>query len=243
MARPKTARQKPRTIHKSSAARTDPDEIQETILAEPEINLRGFGWRSLQPLVRPHEVENRSSQLQKCLCRFKALEVAHGFVPLLDVLVVALNGVVVMFQPVAPRRDRNTVDKPRHVVEVPVESPLVLSEFVADEGYELSVFRRRAPPPRENLVYLPSYAPFQLLEESVDLLQGSAPDQPCAQVILGPAVDDVYAPNLFFPTFSSTSSRCIRPLTLGLGMRLRSNFLTILAYFLTQSKIVESAGL
>jgi len=168
---------------------------------------------------------------------------SHGFIALLDILVVALDRIVVVLEAVLLAGNGNTVHELGYAVEVPVEDCPVLPELVAHEGHEPPFLGRFVLLLPENLVYLLSDAVFQLPKEPVELLKGSVPHEPAPKVVLSPAVDGVYTPDLFFPTFSSTSSRCIRPLTFGFGMRLRSNRFTSFEYVLTQSRIVESAGL
>lgn len=188
----------------------------------------------------PHEVIDHTSQLQECLGRGEALEMPHNLVSLFYVLVVALNRVVVKFESMLSAGYRHAVYESCYVVEVPIESSLVLPELVAHEGYQASLFRRLVLLSRKKLVNLRSYAFFEGFEEIVELPQLLSLDEFAAQIILRSAVDCVYAPVRFFPTFTSTSSRCIRPLTFGFGISLRSNFSTRFAYFLTQFRMLPS---
>ena len=74
---------------------------------------------------------------QESLGRGETLEVPHGFVPLLDILVVALGRVVIVLEPVLFASNRNPMHESGYAVEVPVESRAVLPELVAHEGQEL----------------------------------------------------------------------------------------------------------
>lgn len=119
-----------------------------------------FGGRLLQPLVRSHEVVDRPSQLQKSVGRGEALEVTHGLVPLLYVLVVALDRVVVMLQAISPARDGDTEPQSGYPIEVTVKHSTVLPELVGDEGHQFPLPRRLRLLLSENLVYLRSNSLF-----------------------------------------------------------------------------------
>jgi len=165
---------------------------------------------------------------------------SHHLVPLLDVLVVAFNRVVVVFQSILSAGYGHSMHELRYVVEIPVECSLILPKLIAHESYQLALTRWLVLLQLENRVHLRSYALFEHFEEIIELLQLPALDEFAAQVVLRPAVDCVYAVARFFPTFTSTSSRCILPLTSGFGICLRSNFSTRFAYFLTQFRMLPS---
>lgn len=121
----------------------------------------------------------------------------HGFVPLLDVLVVPLNRIVVVLEAVLPAGDGNTVHELRYTVKVSVEHRAVLSELVAHEGHESTFHRWFVLLMPENFVYLLSDAVFELPEKLIELLEAPVPHELAPEVVLGPAVDGVYAPDLF----------------------------------------------
>lgn len=221
----------------SGQGRAGPYEVHEPVSSEAKLDFRRFCRSPLQSLMGSHVVVHRSSQIQESLGRVEALEVPHHLVPLLDVSVVAFDRVVIVFEPILPARYGYSELQLSYAVEVPIECPLVLIELVGHEGDKPSLsgwFAAFAP---ENLVYFGPYELFEPSEEFVEFLESSAPHEPAPEVVLGPAVHGVYAPNLFFPTFSSTSSRCILPLTLGFTLL---SFLRSLAYFLVQFRMLPS---
>lgn len=71
-------------------------------------------------------VEHRSPQAQERLGRGEALEVPHHLVSLLDVLVVALDRVVIVLEPIPPVGYGHAVHQLGYTIEVPIECPPVL---------------------------------------------------------------------------------------------------------------------
>jgi hypothetical protein len=100
--------------------------------------------------------------------------VPHGFVALLDILVVALDGVIIVLQPVPPACNRHSPRELRYPVEVAVKSPSILSELVGNKSREPPLFCWFVFFPRENLAYPLSDALFQLPEEFVKFIESPA---------------------------------------------------------------------
>ena len=98
----------------------------------------------------------------------EAFEMSHHLVALLYVLIVALNGVIVVLQPVLPASYRYPEHEPCDPVKIPVEGSPILPELVANERYQFALFRRLVSLPLKNFVNLRSYGLFEAHEEIVE---------------------------------------------------------------------------
>jgi len=81
------------------------------------------------------EVVHHLPEFQKSIGRQRAFEMPHRLITLPDVLVVPLDRIVVVFQPVLSASYCHTAHEPCYAVEAPIESPLILLWFIANEGH------------------------------------------------------------------------------------------------------------
>jgi hypothetical protein len=168
------------------------DEVEELLSPKRDVDVGGFGrGSSFESLMRVDKVLDDAPQIEEVSCTVGALEMAFGFDLVFDVLVVALNRIVVVLEAVLFVPDRDAKDELCRAIKELGPSCAVILEFVAHERDDASRVTRLVPFAQISRPDLLGACCFDLAHERDTLGERSLDDKAMREHIFGDFVDSI----------------------------------------------------